>query len=138
MRPKKKILLVGSNENRLSILSYLLETYSYRVTCAATAGEAATLLRAGSYELLLCQLPLDGVDDLLDIAHALDTHLPSMVLRGATKWQGVADAIESRLVSSALILDRVRVLTIRKRGPRPLRKPPVSAPAIVDAARRFA
>jgi hypothetical protein len=37
MRPKKQILLVGSDEDRLGVLSYLLEMHSYTVARATSA-----------------------------------------------------------------------------------------------------
>ena len=50
MRPKKKILLVGDDEDRVGVLRYVLETHAYRVFTAASAAEAGELLLQAPFE----------------------------------------------------------------------------------------
>ena len=59
MRPKKRILLVDRDENRLGILRFVLSTHYFRMFGAADALEARELLRAEYPEVLLLVWPLE-------------------------------------------------------------------------------
>ena len=131
MRPKKKILLVGVNEDRLGVLKFTLEVNRFTATCAPTAGEALDLLQQRSYDLLLCDWPLIGIERLLDQARGIDETLHSLVMAPGQSQPPddvfFADEILRRGgCRSAELLERVKLLTARKRGPRPERKPVVS------------
>ncbi len=128
MRPKKRILLAACHEERASILKYVLETHSFVAVIAPDAAEAVAQLRAQPWDLLLCELPFHGLVALLDQARAAYT--PSAVLTGALREAPPllnADAMISKADAyPAILLDRLKVLTARKRGPRPQPKPVAS------------
>jgi DNA-binding response OmpR family regulator len=134
MRPKRRILLAGSDENRVSVLKCVLETNGFRVTTALTAAEALGHLRAETYDLLLCEWPLAGMQPLLDAAR--DTHQPTPTLVLASRLKECPeglfgdDVILSDGFCVAGLRDRIKVLSTRKRGPRPMKKEPVSVPVI--------
>jgi DNA-binding response OmpR family regulator len=136
MRPKIKILLAGASEDSISILKFMLITNGYAVSTATSADEALALLDARTFELLLCDLPLDGVDNLLSQARAINSETHSMIL-GATTAEVAAgmcaDIIFRRIPHAAELLERVKILTIRKKGPRPVCKPPLAEPVILPA-----
>ena len=135
MRPPKKILLVASDEDHLGVLRFILETQRFRVTAAASAVEAAEILRTHFFEVLLCEWPLPGIEALLDQARAIDDQLRSLVLATSLKEtpEGVyADAIATRGCSNAELLERVRILAARKRGPK-FKKPVISAAPVTAA-----
>lgn len=143
MRPKKRILLVGASEDRLSILKFMLVTRGFAVASAVGAAAAVEQLRAESYDLLLCDhWPLPGIEHLLNQAYEIDSATRSLVLAPAlaTSPAGLnTDAILLRGgCSSAELLERVKVLTARKRGPRPTRKQPVAVPVMSTEDRRLA
>ena len=144
MRPKKRILLVGASEDRLSILKFMFVTRGFAVGSAVGAAAAVEQLHAESYDLLLClwPLPLPGIEYLLNQAYDIDSAMRSLVLAPAlaTSPAGLnTDAILLRGgCSSAELLERVKVLCARKRGPRPTRKQPIAVPVMSTADRRLA
>ena len=61
---KAKILLVEDEEDLLTLVHYNLTKEGYRVTCAASGEDALKQVKTGSYELILLDLMLPGVDGL--------------------------------------------------------------------------
>ena len=138
MRPKKKILLMGANEDRVSVLTFTLKTHAYAVTVAPSAAEAIEFLRVLHFELLLCQMPLEGVDSVIDQARAADINTPSMVLTTKQVEPVLCDAVLPDACTMELLLERIKVMSARKRGPRPVPKMPVAVPAICVPERMLA
>ena len=133
MRPKKRILLAGSDEDRVGVLRYVLETNAWLVDTALTAAEAIGCLRnaPAPYDLLVCEWPMQEMPRLLDAAHAPEAHTPSLVIARSVVEppEGiVADGIIIRpMWNSQELLARAKMLTARKRGPRKgTKKLPVS------------
>jgi DNA-binding response OmpR family regulator len=126
MRPKKQILLVGSNEDRLGILAYMLQVNGFAVSRAFSSAEGVERLRQRRRDLLICDLPFDGAQSVLDAGRQANPFMHSMVLRGKLDaWEGCADVEIVRGICAEELLDRVKVLCARKRGPKPYRIPPV-------------
>lgn len=127
MRPKKTILCVDSNEQCLSVRTFLLETRGYRVI-AVTDPHAALDVIAGSLpgtlDLLLSDLIMPQMDgnELVRRAKQMHPELPAMLISGtvtAYDRAGRADAfLPKGACSSAELLERVRILVARKRGPK--------------------
>lgn len=127
MRPKKVILCVDGNEQVLSVRKFLLETRGYRVVCAAN-GQAALheVERAlpGQLDLLLVDLLLPGMDgnELVRRAKMLRPELPALITSGTVgsfDRAVCADGFLPKGASSpAELIERIRVLVARKRGPR--------------------
>ena len=127
MRPKKVILCVDDNEQTLAVRRFLLETRGYRVVCATSAYEALEHLTKspqGSVDLLLTDLlmpQMDGVE-LIRRAKELQPSLPTLLVSGtvgAPERGAGADAFLPKGASSPIeLLDRVRAMVARKRGPR--------------------
>ena len=142
MRPKKKILLVCASDDRLSDLKYMLWVNKYEVFGETSTSDALELLRDLTVDLLLCELPLPGVEDLLAQAQALNSSMRSLMMGNITAEIAAglfADVIyQARPFkappSSAELLERIKVLCARKRGPISTRKPPQHEPLIVCAA----
>ncbi len=127
MRPKKTILCVDDNEQILSVRTFLLETRGYRVLCAQTAQEALELVSnsvAGSIDLLLCDLIMPQMDgnELVRRAKQLHPGLPAMIVSGtvnAFDRAVYADVFLPKGASSAAeMIERIRILVARKRGPK--------------------
>ena len=134
MRPRKSILCVDDNEQILSVRKFLLETRGYRVVTASTAHEALELIQQslpGSFDLLLSDLVMPQMDgnELVRRAKQFHPGLPAMIVSGTVNAFDRANCADVFLpkgaCSPAEILERIRVLVARKRGP----KKAVPAPA---------
>src|SRR3984885_5566479 len=127
MRPKKTILCVDNNEQALSVRTFLLETRGYRIIAVNTAQEALEVLERsvpGTLDLVLCDLLMPEMDgnELVRRAKELHPGLPAMIVSGtvtAYDRAGRADVFLPKGAGSpAELLERVRILVARKRGPR--------------------
>jgi CheY-like chemotaxis protein len=142
MRPKKTILCVDDNEQVLSVRTFLLETRGYRVVCAQNAHEALDFVRGsslGSIDLLLCDLIMPQMDgnELVRRAKQLHPGLPAMIVSGtvnAFDRAGCADVFLPKGASSAAeMIERIRILVARKRGPRKQLIPQHTNPELAEA-----
>ncbi|MDE3104677.1 MAG: response regulator [Acidobacteriota bacterium] len=140
MRPKKTILCVDDNEQVLSVRTFLLETRGYRVVPMLTAHAALEHLEtaaAGSVDLLLSDLIMPQMDgnELVRRAKQLHPGLPAMIVSGTVTAFDRAIAADVFLPkgasSPAEMMERIRVLVARKRGPKKsiAPRPPAAAPA---------
>jgi len=127
MRPKKTILCVDDNEQILSVRSFTLETRGYRVLALSSPHEALAIISnslPGSIDLLLCDLLMPQMDgnELVRRAKQLHPALPAMIVSGTvTSYDraGRADVfLPKGACSAAEMLERIRILVARKRGPR--------------------
>ena len=127
MRPKKTILCVDDNEQVLSVRTFLLETRGYRVIAARSAQEAIETLEGtapGTIDLLLCDLLMPGMDgnELVRRAKGVHPGLPAMIVSGTVNSfdrAGYADVfLPKGACSPAEMIERIRVLVARKRGPK--------------------
>ena len=127
MRPKKTILCVDDNEQVLSVRTFLLETRGYRVLTARSAADAIEVLERalpGQIDLLLCDLLMPGMDgnELVRRAKTLHPELPAMIVSGtvnAFDRAVFADVfLPKGACSPAEMMERIRVLVARKRGPK--------------------
>lgn len=126
MRPKKNILLAGLDEQPADVLAYMLRIRKHTVIQATTAIEAERMIleaQGHPFDLLLVVMPLDGGRELLKLNAAADWQLPALVVacdEERPTFGAAADEVLSRgHCSHTEILDRVIVLTTRKRGPKP-------------------
>jgi two-component system, OmpR family, response regulator CpxR len=127
MRPKKTILCVDDNEQILSVRTFLLETRGYRVLAALTAQRALEHLEQslpGSVDLILCDLLMPQMDgnELVRRAKQLHPGLPAMIVSGTVNAIDRASCADVFLpkgaCSAAEMIERIRVLVARKRGPK--------------------
>jgi two-component system response regulator CpxR len=144
MRPKKTILCVDDNEQVLSIRTFLLETRGYRIVAVNTAQEALEHLERslpGTLDLILCDLLMPQMDgnELVRRAKQLHPGLPAMIVSGTVNAFDRAlhaDVFLPKGASSpAEMIERIRVLVARKRGPKKATAPS-SAP--LQSATAFA
>jgi two-component system, OmpR family, response regulator CpxR len=127
MRPKKTILCVDDNEQVLSVRTFLLETRGYRIIAVNTAKEALEVLERslpGTLDLILCDLLMPQMDgnELVRRAKQLHPGLPAMIISGTVNAFDRAlhaDVFLPKGASSpAEMIERIRVLVARKRGPK--------------------
>lgn len=126
MRPKKRILIACDDENHTSELRFLLHTKGYAVFAAESAEDAVAELAAASFEAVAIRWPLAGAADLVEAA--LDAFTPSLVIapREKRRPETLADAVLWGPTPTADLLDRVKAVCARKRGPRSPKKPAAS------------
>lgn len=127
MRPRKTILCVEDNEQLLSVRKFMLETRGYRVICAVNAPEALGMLERalpGEIDLLLSDLILGQMDgnELVRRAKAMHPTLPALLISGTVTNFDRAVAADAFLpkggCTPAEMLERIKILVARKRGPK--------------------
>ncbi len=124
MRPKKVILCVNPVEQDLSVLKFMLSTNGYRVFGAASGQEAIDLFSGLQVDLVLTEfaLPQMGGKQLLEQLKRIAPHVPMILLGDPQAMNGdihAADALlAKRSCSAQELLERIKVMSARKRGPR--------------------
>jgi two-component system, OmpR family, response regulator CpxR len=124
MKPKKTILCVDDNEQALSIRKVLLETRGYRVLACNNGAMALEAFRRGGIDLVLTDLIMPGVDgsQLIEEVKTLSPQTPAVLISGRTKIyerETHADVFLSKgMYEPAELLERIRLLLVRKRGPK--------------------
>jgi len=125
MRPKKVILCVDGNDQELPVLRFMLMTNGYRVLSALTSQEAiAVFASAPQVDLVLIHAhmsPASG-SQLVDRLKRMATHVPIIVLSEAQPANDAVHAADAMVVrkncSPQELLERIKVMSARKRGPR--------------------
>lgn len=124
MRPKKVILCVDDNEQDLSVLTFTLSTNGYRVLPATDGQEALRLFSEHMVDLALVDyaMPQMNGDQLVSKLKHIAAHVPMILLGDPQKMSGqmhAADALVSKKTcSSHELLERIKLMSARKRGPR--------------------
>ncbi|MGO8758467.1 MAG: response regulator [Terracidiphilus sp.] len=125
MRPKKVILCVNDNVQELSVQRFMLATNGYRVLAASNGQEAiAVFATAPQIDLVLADTKMPQMTGV-QLAERLKRLRPSvpMILFGESPSVSgeihAADAVLARKNCSTLeLLERIKVMSARKRGPR--------------------
>jgi two-component system, OmpR family, response regulator CpxR len=124
MKPKRTILCVDDNEQSLSIRKVMLETRGYRVTAFTRGEEALERFRKGGVDMVIADLHMAGLDGaaLIDRAKELAPDIPAILLSSKARvYDGStrADVVLAKgMYAPAELLERIRVLLVRKRGPK--------------------
>src|SRR5690349_9078576 len=124
MKPKRTILCVDDNEQSLSIRKVLLETRGYRVCACTKAEEALEIFKHGGVDLVLTDLVMPGFDGsrLIQEIKALSPETPAILLSGKIRIYDrdtQADVfLPKGMYAPAELLERIRLLLVRKRGPK--------------------
>lgn len=123
MRPKKRILLVDADEDRLAVLRFVLRTHAFAVWGTTEASEAREILRSEYPEVLLLVWPLEeaSVEALL---RANDWQLNRSTVLLVAKSETAAPEITAnqfllgRDCTPAKVVEAAKFCARRKRGPR--------------------
>jgi len=124
MKPKRTILCVDDNEQSLSIRKVLLETRGYRVAACKSGQEALERFHHGDVDLVLTGLTLPGVDGskLINTIKDLSPHTPAILLSDKARTYDHGSQADVYLTKGMYapveLLERIRLLLIRKRGPK--------------------
>lgn len=140
MKPKRTILCVDDNEQSLSIRKVLLETRGYRVITSTRGEEALDIFRKGGIDLVLTDLIMPGFDGtkLIEQIKAISPQTPAILLSGKVRIYDRdtnADVfLPKGMYAPAELLERIRLLLVRKRGPKRAHPPTHNAPSKPSAA----
>ena len=124
MRPKKVILCVDDNEQELSVLKFMLATNGYRVVSATNGREAIGIFSENSVDLVLADYSMQQMNgcQLVERLKQIAAHVPMILLGDPQKMAGEMHAADALLAkkncSSQELLERIKVMSARKRGPR--------------------
>ena len=124
MKPKRTILCVDDNEQSLSIRKVMLETRGYRVIACNSGEEALERFKKGGVDLVLTDLVMPGVDGskLIDAIKTLSPQTPAILLSGKVRIYDRdtrADVfLPKGMYAPVELLERIRLLLVRKRGPK--------------------
>jgi CheY-like chemotaxis protein len=124
MKPKRTILCVDDNEQSLSIRKVMLETRGYRVIACSSGEEALRRFQEGGVDLVLTDLIMPGLDGtkLIDAVKTLSPQTPAILLSGKVRIYDRdtrADVfLPKGMYAPVELLERIRLLLVRKRGPK--------------------
>lgn len=134
MRPKKTILCVDHNEQALSVRKFMLETRGYRVVTALSGYDALEIFRDGGIDLVLSDLVMPQMDgnEMVRRMKDLSPEVPTILVSGTVKAFERANRADAFLPKGACtpveVLERIRVMIARKRGPKKVLVQPVLEP----------
>jgi CheY-like chemotaxis protein len=140
MKPKRTILCVDDNEQSLSIRKVMLETRGYRVVACTGGQEALERFKKGGVDLVLTDLIMPGLDGtkLIDEIKNLSPQTPTILLSGKVKIYDRdtrADVfLPKGMYAPVELLERIRILLVRKRGPKRLQARALQSPSQTSAA----
>jgi len=124
MKPKRTILCVDDNEQSLSIRKIMLETRGYRVLACNNGEDALICFRRGGVDLVITDLVMPGTDGikLIEEIKNLSPDTPAVLLSGKVRLYDRdtrADVfLPKGMHDPAELLERIRLLLVRKRGPK--------------------
>jgi two-component system response regulator CpxR len=124
MKPKRTILCVDDNEQSLSIRKIMLETRGYRVLAFTDAQQALERFSKGGVDLVLTDLIMPGIDGskLIEGIKDISPATPAILLSGKVKVYeretGADVFLAKGMYAPADLLERIRLLLVRKRGPK--------------------
>jgi two-component system, OmpR family, response regulator CpxR len=125
MRPKKVILCVDDNEQELSVLKFMLQTNGYRVLAASNGQQAiAHFASTPQIDLVLADshMPQMSGSQLVERLKRMAVHVPMILLSEMQTAGGEIHAADATIVrkncSVQDLLERIKQMSARKRGPR--------------------
>jgi DNA-binding response OmpR family regulator len=140
MKPKRTILCVDDNEQSLSIRKVMLETRGYRVAAFTRAEDALQRFRQGGVDLVITDLLTPGLDGaafierIKDLSPVTPTILLSSKIRAYDGSMRADVFLAKGMFAPAELLERIRILLVRKRGPKRAPMRAQSCPPQVGAA----
>jgi two-component system response regulator CpxR len=140
MKPKRTILCVDDNEQSLSHRKIMLETRGYRVVSFSRGEDALERFKLGGIDLVLTDMAMPGLDgpQLIAAIKSLSPQTPAVLISSKVRiynHESQADVFLTKgMYAPADLLERIRILLVRKRGPRRLQQRPVEAASRVGAA----
>jgi len=132
MKPKRTILCVDDNEQSLSHRKIMLETRGYRVATFARGEDGLARFLQGGIDLVIADMAMPGLDGPQLIAKVKEQspQTPAILISSKARiynHDSQADVFLAKgMYAPADLLERVRLLLIRKRGPKRLHQRPAA------------
>jgi two-component system, OmpR family, response regulator CpxR len=124
MKPKRTILCVDDNEQSLSHRKIVLETRGYRVASFSRGEEALERFLQGGIDLVIADMAMPGLDgpQLIARIKQVSPQTPAILISSKVRiydHDSQADIFLGKgMYAPADLLERVRLLLVRKRGPK--------------------
>jgi two-component system, OmpR family, response regulator CpxR len=124
MRPKRTILCVDDNEQALSIRKIMLETRGYRVLVFTDGQRALEVFKNGGIDLVISDFMMPGYNGaaLITSIKEVSPETPAILFSGRVKFcdqEHKADLFLPKGTCAPVeLLERIRVLLVKKRGPK--------------------
>jgi two-component system response regulator CpxR len=124
MKPKRTILCVDSNEQSLSHRKIMLETRGYRVLSFSHGEDALERFKQGGIDLVITDMAMPGLDGPKFVATVkyLSPQTPAILISSKVRiydHESQADVFLAKgMYAPADLLERIRLLLVRKRGPK--------------------
>jgi two-component system, OmpR family, response regulator CpxR len=140
MKPKRTILCVDDNEQSLSHRKILLETRGYRVVSFSRGEDALERFRQGGIDLVVTDMAMPGLDgpQLIAAIKNQSPQTPAVLISSKVRiysHESQADVFLTKgMYAPADLLERIRILLVRKRGPRRMQQRPVQVSSQAGAA----
>jgi two-component system, OmpR family, response regulator CpxR len=140
MKPKRTILCVDDNEQSLSHRKIMLETRGYRVATFARGEDGLARFLQGGIDLVIADMAMPGLDGPQLIAKVKEQspQTPAILISSKARiynHDSQADVFLAKgMYAPADLLERVRLLLIRKRGPKRLHQRPAAMARHIGAA----
>ena len=127
MKPARHLLLVGDDEEKVSLLCFVLRNSRpdgkqeclYAVTSLESVEDATQALHEAKFDLMLVFSPIAGIRSFLDQVKTIDKMMPTLILTDTPPPTG--QQYRCGIIykpSNAELLERVRSFTsYRKPGP---------------------
>ncbi len=133
MKPKRTILCVDDNEQTLSHRKIMLETRGYRVASFCRGEEAVERFKQGGIDLVITDMAMPGLDgpQLIATVKKISPQTPAILISSKVRiydHESQADVFLAKgMYAPADLLERIRLLLVRKRGPKRMQpRPPVA------------
>ena len=140
MKPKRTILCVDDNEQSLSYRKIVLETRGYRVASYAKGEAALERFKQGGIDLVVTDMAMPGLDgpQLIAAIKHLSPRTPAILISSKVRvydHESQADVFLARgMYAPADLLERIRLLLVRKRGPKKIQERSSPFPRQIGAA----
>ena len=124
MKPKRTILCVDDNEQTLSHRKIMLETRGYRVASFTRGEEAVERFKQGGIDLVITDMAMPGLDgaQLIATVKNISPQTPAILISNKVRiydHESQADVFLAKgMYAPADLLERIRLLLVRKRGPK--------------------
>jgi len=133
MKPKRTILCVSDNEQTLSHRKIMLETRGYRVVSFSRGEEAVERFKQGGIDLVITDMAMPGLDgpQLIAAVKSISPQTPAILISSKVRiydHESQADVFLAKgMYAPADLLERIRLLLVRKRGPKRMQSRHVGA-----------
>jgi two-component system response regulator CpxR len=130
MKPKRTILCVDDNEQSLSHRKIMLETRGYRVASFTRGEDALERFKQGGIDLVITDMAMPGLDgpQLIAIVKNISPLTPAILISSKVRifsHDSQADVFLAKgMYAPVDLLERIRVLLVRKRGPKRMQQSP--------------